>query len=82
MGSECDSAEEVTATRWHESPRSGRATPKRDGIARKVVHDLVEEFLGEAWGSGGIGRRSGSDAIGQGGTHFLVSLQGKRGMRK
>ena len=52
MRSEYDSTEEMTATRWHESPRSRGATTKRDGIVCEMDYDLVKEFLRE---SGGLG---------------------------
>ena len=54
MRSEYDSTEEMTATRWHESPRSRGATAKRDGIVCKVDNDLVKEFLRETRGLGYI----------------------------
>ena len=50
MRSEYDLSEEVTTTRWHESPRSCRTKTKRDVIVREVIDDLVEEFLREVWG--------------------------------
>jgi hypothetical protein len=56
VGSEHDSAEEVTAARGYEGPRSYRTTAERDEIVCEVVHDLVEEFLRETWSSGDIGR--------------------------
>jgi hypothetical protein len=65
MGSEYDFSEEVTAARWHESPRSRRTTTKGDGIICKVVHDLVKELLREKWGSGDIfgGAESGAGGL-------------------
>ena len=62
MGSEYDSAEEVTAARWDESPRCRRTTTEGDGITREVVHDLIEEFLGKTRDFGAVGRGPGSDS--------------------
>ena len=81
MRSEYDPTEEVTATRWHKSPRSRRATTERDGIVREVIYNLVEEFLRETRGSGEIGRWLGSESarVGHGRTHMLAGLSGNGG---